>query len=580
MSSAPASRLRLSPRPVSGPGGTAHQGLRLALILIAAFMVVLDFSIVNVALPSIEHELGMTAAAVQWVITGYAIAFGGLLILGGRAADLFGRRRMFIAGLLAFTAASLSGGLAHDPALLIASRVIQGAGAAVVAPAALSLITTSFPEGHRRTRALGIYGATASIGFVAGQVLGGILVQFTSWRAVFLVNVPVGLIAAVVAPRLLANSRGPAPGRKLDIRGAVLITTAMAAVVFAVSEANVVGWLSPLILGAIIVFVAGTVAFVVAERRHADPLLPAALIRRPALRTAGSLNLLLGLWNGGEMLVLSLYLQQVLKDSPLATGLVIAPQGVIGFAAGVFGARLAGRIGIRRVLVLTGILAAAGFAVLTQLPASGHYSPVLAAVMLVGFGTAGTAFGTMVIATNGVAGAEQGIVGGVINTSRQVGAALGAALLPAISAAVSNDAVTTTARGTRVAMLAAAIAAAVAALIAWRGAKTARVRPAALTTREPAPQPAQAQLVAAGQPMAAPPLDDRSPAIRVTTGHDMNHAAQYRASAPRRRLWDRLAVRHGLAASRPNSVDNGHPASRRPPRHDLQHRGSLRTQRS
>ncbi len=153
-------------------------------------MVVLDFSIVNVALPSIERELGMTAAAVQWVITGYAIAFAGLLILGGRAADMLGRRRMFIVGLLAFTAASLSGGLAHDPALLIASRVIQGAGAALVAPAALSLITTSFADGRERTRALGLYGATASIGFVAGQVLGGVLVQFTSWRAIFLVNVP------------------------------------------------------------------------------------------------------------------------------------------------------------------------------------------------------------------------------------------------------------------------------------------------------------------------------------------------------------------------------------------------------
>ena len=580
MSSAPVSRFRSASHPVSNTGDTAHLGLRLALILVAAFMVVLDFSIVNVALPSIERELSMTAAAVQWVITGYAIAFGGLLILGGRAADLFGRRAMFIAGLLAFTAASLSGGLAHDPALLIASRVVQGAGAAVVAPAALSLITTSFPEGHRRTRALGMYGATASLGFVAGQVLGGILVQYSSWRAVFLVNVPVGLIAALLAPRLLADSRGPATGHKLDLRGAVLITTSMAAIVFAVSEANVAGWLSPMILGAIVIFAAGIAAFVVAERRHADPLLPAALIRRPALRTAGSLNLLLGLWNGGEMLVLSLYLQQVLKDSPLATGLMIAPQGVIGFAAGAFGARLARRIGIRRVLVLTGIVAAAGFAVLTQLPATGHYSPVLAAVMLVGFGTAGTAFGTMVIATTGVAGAEQGTVGGVINTSRQIGAALGAALLPAISAAVSHDTLTATARGTRAAMLAAAIAAAVAALIAWRGANAARTRAAALTVREGAAQPAQAHPVAARTMAAQSAQDqlteDQSPAIRVTAGHDVdvNHGRQYHPSALHHRLWDQLAARHGRAASRPVSAANGHPASGRPPRHDLR-RGSL-----
>jgi predicted MFS family arabinose efflux permease len=203
------------------------------------------------------------------------------------------------------------------------------------------------------------------------------------------------------------------------------------------------------------------------------------------------------LWNGGEMLVLSLYLQQVLRDSPLATGLVIAPQGVIGFTAGAFGARLTSRIGIRRVLVLSGTLAAAGFAVLTQVPASGHYSPALTAVMLVGFGTAGTAFGTMVIATTGVAGAEQGIVGGVINTSRQVGAALGAALLPAISAAVSHDAVTATARGTRAAMLAAAVTAAAAALIAWRGGKTARLSPAQVSgSGETPPAAAPRALVA------------------------------------------------------------------------------------
>jgi EmrB/QacA subfamily drug resistance transporter len=465
--------------------GSAHQGLRLALILTASFMVVLDFSIVNVALPSIERELSMTTAAVQWVITGYAITFGGLLILGGRAADLFGRRRMFIAGLLAFTVASLAGGLARDPALLIAARVVQGAGAAVVAPAALSLITTSFADGQRRTRALGLYGATASVGFVAGQVLGGVLVQFTSWRAVFLVNVPVGLVAVLLAPRLLSGSRGPATGRRLDVRGALLITAAMAALVFAVSQGDVSGWLSPAVLTGFAVSVASTAAFAVAERRHSDPLLPAALARRPALRTAGLLNLLLGLWNGGEMLVLSLYFQQVLKDSPLVTGLAIAPQGVIGFMAGAFGSRLAGRIGVRRLLILTGVTAAAGFAVLTRLPATGHYSPLFAAVMLVGFGTAGTAFGTMVIATSGVAGHEQGVVGGVINTSRQIGAALGAAVLPAISAAVGHDAAIATAAGSRAAMGAAGLAAVAVAIIAWQGARSGQDRPRA--PRRPAP---------------------------------------------------------------------------------------------
>ncbi len=443
-----------------------RQSLRLALILVAAFMVVLDFSIVNVALPSIQRELGLSAPTVQWVITGYAIAFGGLLVLGGRAADLLGRRRMFIIGLLIFTAASLSGGLAHDPVLLIASRIIQGAGAALVAPSSLSLITTSFTDGQQRTRALGLYGATSSIGFVAGQVLGGVLVQFTSWRAVFLVNVPVGIIALLLAPKLLTDSRSREKENRLDARGAFLITAAMAALVLAVSEVDVTGWLSPVVLGGVAAFAVCTVGFVLAERRHSAPLLPAALMRRPALRTAASLNLLLGLWNGGEMLVLSLYFQQVLHDSPLETGLVIAPQGVIGFAAGIFGARLARRIGIQRVLVLTCAVAAAGFLVLARLPSTGHYDPLFLAVMLVGFGTAGTAFGTMVTATAGIAGTEQGVVGGVINTSRQIGAALGAAALPAIAEAAGHHQ-SVTASGTGDAMLAAAAAAAVGMLIAF-----------------------------------------------------------------------------------------------------------------
>ena len=206
------------------PGVRGHHRLALPLILVAAFMVVLDFSIVNVALPSIQRELGVSAATVQWVVTGYAIAFGGLLILGGRAADTFGRRRMFVTGLLLFSAASLAGGLAQDPALLLASRALQGAGAALVAPAALSLITTGFAEGPQRTRALGLYGATASMGFVAGQVLGGVLVDFTSWRSVFLVNVPVGVAAALLAPRLVGETRSASSTRALDVRGSLLIT--------------------------------------------------------------------------------------------------------------------------------------------------------------------------------------------------------------------------------------------------------------------------------------------------------------------------------------------------------------------
>jgi len=359
---------------------------------------------------------------------------------------------------------------------LVASRAAQGAGAALVAPAALSLITTGFAEGRERTRALGMYGATASVGFVAGQVLGGVLVQFTSWRAVFLVNVPVGLLAALFTPWLLATTRRPRVRRDLDVGGAVFITAAVAFLVFAVSQANVLGWVSPAILAALALFVISAAAFVLVERRHRDPLVPAELMRMPSLRTASTLNLLLGLWNAGEMLVLSLYFQQVLADSPLMTGLAIAPQGVIGFTAGAFGARLGARIGIRRMLVLSSAAATAGLLVLTQLPSGGHYSPVMAAVMLVGFGTAGTAFGTMVIASGGVAEHDQGVVGGVINTSRQIGAAIGAALLPAVAYALGDGGQTVDVSGARAAMLAGAGVAALATLVAWRDRQAAGQR--------------------------------------------------------------------------------------------------------
>jgi EmrB/QacA subfamily drug resistance transporter len=471
-----------APEPTGPPGpsgSSAQRGLGLALILTAAFMVVLDFSIVNVALASIERQLGFSASAVQWIVTGYAIAFGGLVIVGGRAADMFGRRRMFMAGLLIFSVASLAGGLAHDPALLVASRVVQGAGAALVAPSALSLITTGFAEGPERNRALGMYGAATSVGFVAGQVLGGVLVQFLSWRAVFLVNVPVGVLALLLAPRLLGESRREVPHgragrrRRLDVGGALLISSAMTALVFAVSQADVLGWASPAVLGAVLLAAGGGAAFAVIERRHPDPLVRVSLLRRPGLRHAGTMTLLQGLWNGGELIVLSLYFQQVLHYSPLATGLAMAPQGVVGFAAGAFGARLTRRVGIRRVLILTSAVAAVGFLVLTRLPAGGGYSPLLAAVMLVGFGTAGTAFGTMVTASAGVADGDQGLVGGVINTSRQVGAAIGAALLPAVVEAVDHGS-RAAAPGARAAMLAAAVAAALATVVAWRASHVAR----------------------------------------------------------------------------------------------------------
>ncbi len=474
---APAASAVVAPAPAapaSAVDSSRRKAIRLALILVASFMMVLDFSIVNVALPSIERELNLSASLVDWVVTAYAIAFGGLLILGGRAADMLGRRRMFVIGLVAFSLASLSGGLAQDPVLLLASRVVQGAGAAIVMPAALSLITTGFREGRERTRALGLYGATASLGFVAGQVLGGVLVELTSWRAVFLVNVPVGLVAAIIAPKVLGRSadlRDTRAGHRLDVRGALLITSAVALAVFAVSEGDRFGWLSAVVLGAAAAAAIAFGAFALAEARHPEPLIRLDMFRHAGLRRGSALALLMGLWNGGEMLVLSLYFQQVLHESPLVTGLAIAPQGVAGFTAGMFGTQLAARVGgVRRLLTVTAAASAAGFLVLTQLPAAG-YSPLLLAVMLIGFGTAGTAFGSIVIASRGVPDSDQGVVGGMINTSRQIGAAIGAALLPAVALGIGHESGVAGVTGDRAAMLTGAVASVLAMLLAWRASR-------------------------------------------------------------------------------------------------------------
>ena len=445
----------------------------LLLILSASFVVVLDFSIVNVALPSIQRDLGFSSNDIQWVVTAYAITFGGLLIAGGRASDLFGRRRAFITGLLGFALASLTAGLARDAVFLVVSRAVQGIAAAIVAPSALSLITTGFRAGRQRTRALGLYGATASVGFVAGQVLGGVLVQFTSWRAVFLVNVPIGLVVAVLAPRWINRNKVTNRHLRLDLGGAALVTCATASAVFALSEGVSLGWTSIAVgtAAAVAIFCAG--GFVVVERHQAQPLVRLELLRVPSLRSAGALTFLVGLWVAGEMLVLSYYLQGSLHESALFTGLAIAPQGIVGFTAGFFGARLSARLGIRKLLVLTGAAATSGFLILAHLPASGSYSPALIAVVLVGFGTAGTAFGATVMGTAAMADGDQGLVGGVINTTRQMGAAIGAAVLLAIADGGRGADGVATVGGDRHAMVAGAVAAVLATLVAWRSGRTA-----------------------------------------------------------------------------------------------------------
>jgi EmrB/QacA subfamily drug resistance transporter len=410
---------------------------------------------------------------VQWVVTAYAITFGGLLVLGGRIADTLGRRSLFVVGLLVFAGSSLAAGLTDDAALLVAARAIQGVGAAIVAPASLSLITARIAEGPRRTRALGLYGATASIGFVAGQVLGGVLVQYTSWRSIFLLNIPVGVVVAVATPRLIAPDRPSSRSAHLDVTGGILVTLAVAAAVFAISEGSALGWMQPVVAGALFVTVVALTGFVAVERAHAEPLIDLGLLRQRGLRTVGILTFLLGAWNAGELVVLSVYLQQTLHDSPLEAGLVIAPQGVVGFITAMFGARVIRRFGMRTLLVVATASTGVGFLILAHLPMSGHYSPVFAAVVLVGVGTVGTVFATTVMAASGMAEANQGLVGGVVNTTRQVGAAVGVAALVAIAEGTHARAGIATIGGDRTAMLVAALVALGGTVVAWFGARPA-----------------------------------------------------------------------------------------------------------
>jgi MFS family permease len=386
----------------------------------------------------------------------YAITFSGLLILGGRVADLFGRRRAFIAGLLVFTGASLAAGWSTDAAQLIVARGVQGVGAALVAPASLSLITARIAEGQRRTRALALYGATASIGFVAGQVVGGIFVQYVGWTWIFLVNVPVGVTAAVLAIRVITGDRQRNTIGHLDVAGGVLTTLSVASSVFAISEGTSLGWGHPLIVTAMVLALTSLIGLVVAERIHVHPLIDLRLLVQPRLFTSGIVTLLMGAWNAGEMVVLSVYLQQSLHDSPLLTGLIIAPQGITGFLTGMFGSRLVRRLGLRRLLIISTFTAGVGFLLLTNLPSSGHVSWVFAAVLLVGFGTVGTVMASTIMATQGMAASDQGLIGGVINTARQVGAALGVAVLFAIAQGAHSTSGGTAVGGDRVAMLVAA----------------------------------------------------------------------------------------------------------------------------
>jgi EmrB/QacA subfamily drug resistance transporter len=407
--------------------------LALALLALAQFVVVLDASIVNVALPSIGSDLEFSQGDLSWVVNGYTLFFGGFLLLGGRMADLIGRRRLFVAGLIVFALASLAGGLATSSGMLIAARAVQGLGAAMLSPAALSLITVIFAEGAERNKALGVWGAVAGSGGAAGVLLGGILTEYAGWEWVLFVNVPIGILAAVAAWRLLPESRNTG-SRHFDIAGAVSVTAGLSLLVYTIVDANSAGWTSGQTLGLGATALALIGAFIAIERRSKAPLVPFGIFRNRTITGTNIVGVLVAMALFSMFFFISLYMQQVLGYSAIKSGLSYLPltAGIIvsaGIASG-----LVTRFGFKPVFITGLLLTAIGLVWFSQVDVGGSYLgdilfPSLFAAVGLGF-----AFVPMTIAAvSGVKASEAGLASGLINTSQQVGGALGLAILASIA---------------------------------------------------------------------------------------------------------------------------------------------------
>jgi EmrB/QacA subfamily drug resistance transporter len=411
----------------------------LALIVTAQFMVILDVAIVNVALPSIQADLDFSQASLQWVVSAYAILFGGALLLGGRLADLLGRRRMFVGGLALFALSSLLCGIAWSEGSLIAFRAMQGLGGALLAPAALSLLMTTFAEGRERNLALGIYGAASGSGAATGVLLGGLLTSYLSWSWIFFINVPVGLVAIAFAPLLLAESRADLAHRRFDLPGALSATGGLMLLVYATTRATSDGWGAATTL-ALLASAAGLLsAFVVIELRSRSPLLPLRIFRVRSLAAANATMAIVGAVTFSEFFVLTLYLQDVLDYSAMQSGAAFA-----GFALAVvlvsnLAQLVVGRLGVRPTLAAGLLLSALSVAFLTRLPVHGHYLWDLFPWFVLGGAGLGLSFVPVTIASlTGVERSDAGVASGLINTSRQIGGAIGLAAVSAIAAASTS----------------------------------------------------------------------------------------------------------------------------------------------
>ncbi|HZB24454.1 MAG TPA: DHA2 family efflux MFS transporter permease subunit [Gaiellaceae bacterium] len=411
----------------------------LSLLLLVQFMVVLDIAIVNVALPSIEVDLGFSRENLQWVISAYALVFGGFLLLGGRAGDLLGRRRLFLAGLGVFTLGSLAAGLAWSDTALIGARAVQGLGAAIITPAALAILTTMFAEGRERNIALGAWGAVGAFGAVAGVLAGGVLTDALSWEWIFFVNIPVGIAAIAFTPVLLAESHDRR-AKSFDVLGAVLVTSGLSTLVYAITEAPDYGWTSLPTIGLFAAVVTLLGAFVAVEHRVSDPLMPLSIFRVRAVAGANVAGFILGTALFGMFLMLTLYMQLVLGYSPMRTGFAyLAVAGTAIVWANV-SAIIVTRVGVKPVLGLGMTLMTVALVYFAQVSPNGSYvGDLLPGFLILAIGM-GFSFVPITIAgMAGVADSQAGLASGLINTSQQIGGALGIAVLSAVATSATTD---------------------------------------------------------------------------------------------------------------------------------------------
>lgn len=407
----------------------------LGLLALAQFMVVLDTSIVNVALPAIQKALQFSNDNLQWVITAYTLTFGGFLLLGGRAADLYGRRRMFMTGVIGFTTASFFVGISHTSTMMILMRGLQGLFAALMSPAALSIVLTNFKEGAARNKALGVWSSVAAGGAAAGLLFGGILTEYTSWKWNFFVNLPVGLFVVLMSPRVIPKHEREVTHNDLDLPGAILVTSALVTLVYTLTKASAWGWLDGKTLGLFAAVVAMLAGFVWNEARSKHPLVPLSIFR---IRNVTGANLVLMPVLAAMLSMfffISLYVQLMLKYSPVLTGVSFLPVTVvIGVVATVLSTKV-GKIGYKRILIVAPLAIAAGLFYLGRVPIHGNYwTDVLPGLALVAAGMGGTFVTATIAATAGVPANEAGLASGLINTSQQIGGAVGLAVLSGVAA--------------------------------------------------------------------------------------------------------------------------------------------------